>query len=669
MQENPFADLIPKNNQQAASAPMDNPFADLIPKASPAQSMGQQLMSGLTNWNKPVQTSGSNPGQSPLDTVANSSGTNFILGAGDSLANQMRNVANLAPGVNIPQNTPTGSGFAYGAGHVAGDLGGFIAGGVGLDAARAAAEGAPLIGDAAQWLGGSNFLPTMSRLGAGNAAYNAMMSPDHRISGAALGLLFGGLGGATSKAISELSPSNWSTDAMLSSGKLQENLDAAKGTETNLGAVIGSPNLSKFYENMLGPVPFSGVNDQMSRTAQGITNNAKNILKGYLGDTDPLQVNNKLGDALNQAFKDQTALKNNLYSTAEDTAAQSGFSLKPSNFSQALRDNQDAIKNISLDAPTQQLLAKATSSSPSAESAVMGNTGTNIGLKDSNLLASKLNSLSKQYGASPLPQDRNNAGVLGELGSALKNDIRSSISDSGNPDLINQFKNAESNYKNNFSSFLDKDIYQFLQGNGKPGTTPDDLVSNFIKTGSTTDKGAQLSKLMNKLPSDAQNLVKYSYLSRAIQGPEDGRYVDPQALKTLWADNKKLGPNQKIALMPDPAERQAMDNLSSQVQLNTNAFPKMQMSNAFTGGRVMTGLPYAVGTYGWHAGGPVGAALAAGGSILGARGLSKALTSESVRNYLLGKMMQASPTAQTGLKTLGGIGLANSLSQAMLNRN
>lgn len=746
--DNPLADLVP-NNQAPAGLSADNPLADLVPKSTP--SMGSQLMSAVSKpgaWAAALGALNQSP-QNALDRVTNSGGTDFVAGGVDSITNQLRNVANLAPGVNIPQNAPSGSGFAYGAGHVAGDIGGFMAGGVGLDAARGAAEAAPLVGDAAQWLGGSGLGQTMARLGSGGALYGGIMSPDSRVSGAALGALYGGVGGAASKGLQALAPANWSTGATLIPGKLQENLDAAKGTETNLGAILGSPNLAHFYENILGSIPLGGVSGQMSRTAQAITDKAQGILDNYRGGTPPSQVESTLADALRQAYKSQKDLKSNLYKIPEATADQVGFSLnnkgllntlnqykgsfenmpsplkngqlssKPAsvgndsavssapsiadltggqpktpplsvddinalagnNFAaggvpassanntatpSVLDQYQKVINNIGLDPISKNNLQKAVTGPKDIMSALTGNTNPNISLKQANTLAGSLNRLSNSYASSPDPINQVYKAFTGQLGSALKDDIRGSIEKTGSDDLINQFKTAEQNYGKSYSPYLDKDVFKAVTDTKNPGTVAEKLLSTFIKTDRNTDQASQLNKLMDKLPPDAQNLVKYSFLSRANVGSDSNRVVDPKALATLWT-NDSLGPNQKAALMSDPAERAALDKLSTQVQLNSNSFPKMQMFNPATGARLQTAVPYAAGLTASKILGPIAGIGTAGGAIGVARGMSKALTSEAVRNYLVGKMMNGVPTPQTGLGTLGGIGLSQALANRMRN--
>ena len=628
-------------DEQIVSAIQANSPQGNSQQANNKQTKTQQFLAGLTDENSPVS---------------------FILGAGDAMANQMRNVANLAPWTNLPEITSKSKGTAYDLGGFTGEMAGFMGGGVGLNAARKAAEAAPLIGKSAEWLGKSGLLPSMARLGSGGAVYGGVMNPDDRTLGAALGGTVGAASPAIAKGVSKLMPSNWSS---LLPDQLKRNLSAAKGTETNLGAVIGSPQLKGQYENILSNVPFSGANAQMVRTGQEIGKKSDDILSKYLGDTSPLEVEDKLASSLMKAFTEQTASKNALYKTAQDMAPKAGFSLKTNKLGDQMLEHKDALSTMSLDAPTKELLKKAMSPIKSLTGAP---STSQLGLKEANLLASKLNNAAKNYGASTVPQDRFNADALGKLGSALKSDIKQSVKDTKNTAFIDQFAQAEKNYKDNFSGFLDKDIYKFLKGDKKA----EDILSTFIKTGKSTDKGEQLNKLMSKLDPEAQNLVKYSYLSRAMKGSEDKREVGSGALRSLWKDTN-LGQKQKRALMPDKGERQKMDKLAELIDLNPKAINLME--NPPTGNRWLSAIPTGIGAgigsvighksekYNFGEGALAGALFGAG-TLGGARAASKLLSSESLRNALVARMIK--PKAEsTGIKTLAGSGLAQSLVNAM----
>ncbi len=445
--------------------------------------------------------------------------------------------------------------------------------------------------------------------------------------------------------------------------ELVKNLVAAKGTETNLGAVTESPLLKGLYENIMPNVLGSGTNASMARTSQSITKKADDILGKYLGNNSPYEIEDKLGEALMKAYKDQSAIKNSLYKNAEYLADKSGLNLNLEGFNQTAKKYSNIINDqnfLKFEPEAKTLLGRLSNfeKKPIDKSAILDKSGNSIEtprpttLTEANMLAGKLGSLAKKYGASSAQEDRYSAGVLGNLSKSLKNDIHGSIGESGNKDLKKAFSVAENNYKNNFSQFLDKDIYKFI--NGKKSA--EDLVSSFIKTGVNSDKGHLVGKLMNKLDPDAQNLARYTYLSRAIKGAEGNREAVPQALKNLWSDNK-LGIKQKRALFPNKEDRIELDNFSKLVEMNPKALNRMH--NPPTGHALLSSIPMGMAGYA-GALGHGGIAGAVGGLALGAaasKTADKILTSESVRKKLVESILNKNLKQGSGLgaRTVGGL--------------
>jgi hypothetical protein len=404
----------------------------------------------------------------------------------------------------------------------------------------------------------------------------------------------------------------------------------------------------------------------MGKTAVDVTSRGDAILSKYLGSTNPMDVDAKLGESLINAYKNQTALKNSLYKGAEEIADTIGMPVEISNFNKSLLQNKGILENVKLDAPTQKLLEKALAP-PSLTAQMSGQTNaSNLSLKEANILAGALKGLSNQYN-SPLPADRFIAGSLSKLGSSLKTDIKQSIDKTGNPLLKEAYTGAEQNYKETFSKFLDKDIYKFLSGK----KSAEDLVSTFIKTGRNTDKSGQLGKLMTKLDPEGQNLLKYSYLSRAIKGGEDDRYLDPNALKNLWSQNN-LGIKQKAALIPDKAERSALNDYSKLVGMNSEALGRM--FNPKTGQRGLENLGNIVdvglGVGGMSAGGLPGALAALVAKPLTARSLTNKLTSQAYREKLVEKMLKKDKSMSAGSILPAAIttGLTQSIQNALNER-
>lgn len=591
--------------------------------------------------------------QSALRSLKQSpeSGLNFILGAGDALVNFPKSIANMITpeSMQVPLSQ-SGEGLPYDVGNVAGELATFLGGGGALNEARLAATRLPYLGKIAESLSGGG-LPGIARRGMGSGLYGAIENPENRGEGAALG---GGLSVALDsllKGSSKLFPSNLFR-GQLTAEELKRNLDVTQGTQTGLGDVIESPFLKRQYENVLAHIPFSGVDDAMSKTANTIVSKGENIVNKYLGNTSPLEVDHKIGEGLIKAFDAHKIEKNSLYDDANILADELGVKIDPLTFINTAREYKKLINNqefLKFEPESKSLLSRLTNYATNPKlkhSAVDLKTyieKPNISLQEANILAGELNSLSKKYNASPISHDRNTANILSDLGKSLKSDIRESINNSGNKILESEYIKAEKNYAEKFSPFLDKDIYKFIGGE----KSPEELVSNFIKTGINTDKGDQIKKLMSKLSPEDQNLVKYSYLSRAMKGEEDARTVGPLALKNLWGENK-LGIKQKQSLFSDKKERKELDNYSKLVSMNTDALNRM--FNPGTGKRAIEALlPNMLGhstgavmgyEYGGFPGAIAGGILGTAGTGLGARYIAKKLNSPKFRENIVNKIIK-----------------------------
>jgi hypothetical protein len=586
----------------------------------------------------------------------------FILGAGDALVNFPKGVANMiAPdSMQIPLSKSS-EGTAYDIGEVAGDIAGFISGGAPLNAMRAALAGKsiPYASKIASKLGGNEFLPSLARRGIGSALYGAVQSPEERGEGALLG---GGVSLATDSLLkgagSIFKGANNYFRGNLTPKELKRNLEINRGIETGLGDIIGSPLLKRVSENSLSKNPFSGSDDLTARISKNIENRGNKVLTGYLGDTSPLEVPEKLGKSLNKVYQEETVKKNALYNEANKIADENNLKLDLSNFSNKAKEYSDIINDqhfLKYEPKYKKILNRLVNyHTPFKESKIQASIagekfylpGSNEikypSLKEANILSGKLRELSRISRKSSTPEDRYQSKIFSSLSKSLKDDIKYSINNSGNEKLKSAYDNAEKNYANNFSSFLDKDIYQYLNGQ----KDAENLINDFIVTGSTSDKGNKLKKLMDKLPEEDKNLVKYSYLSRALKGAEDNRTLNPLNLATHWGDTK-LGPRQRKALVPNAAEREELDRISELAKINSNSLNRM--FNPHTGQRMAEYfLPIMTG----YAGGqsflpdsipdPIAGGLGILGAGLVSRGASKFLHSPTAREAIVNRMIKNS---------------------------
>lgn len=124
-------------------------------------------------------------GYQPVEAKQQNPLVGFMMGAGSAPIRAGINMANMIPGVNIPQLPENGQGTSYNIGKGIGDIGAFAGGGELVGAGRLAAEGIPYIGKGAQAL--AKGIGGIAARAAGSSAYGASQSPENRLKGAGEG--------------------------------------------------------------------------------------------------------------------------------------------------------------------------------------------------------------------------------------------------------------------------------------------------------------------------------------------------------------------------------------------------------------------------------------------------------------------------------------------------
>jgi len=419
----------------------------------------------------------------------------------------------------------------------------------------------------------------------------------------------------------------------LSTEEILRNQEAAQGTATGLGNIIGSPTMKRAQENAITKIIFSGGNQSLQETGNQIINRGNSIVERFRNDIPHEDVTNQLGEALTSVKNAHTQLKNDLYTRSNEVADKVGLKLRLPRFSEMASRHIDALESSNMlqfepearslinrlrnyQNPTRQTQRVGAIVDKAGNPLINETVETLPRLQEANILAGKLNEMANKYGASLTISDRNAARVFGQLATALKTDIRTSVFNSGSKDLINSFRQAERNYANNYSTFLDKDIHKYTV----KGEPPENILTTFLKTSNTADKADQLEKLMSKLNPSQQDMVRYSYFSRALEGAEDMRVINPNKLSTLW---NKLGTRQKRVFMPSAAQRREMDNFSRLVGMNQKAVNMMW--NPQTGQMNMDAITAIMALH------PIKALP----EIVGARAANRLLTNEGVRNRVV----------------------------------
>lgn len=488
--------------------------------------------------------------------------------------------------------------------------------------------------------GAAQYAPFAAAGGAGlvgstlaSAAYGATQSEDPAKGAVIDALVNAGTHGLV-KGVDALRPSKL-LRGNLSEEELAKNLEAAKGTNTGLGDVIGSPTLKKTYENVLTKIPFSGAVDSLQKSAETVQDTGKSILYNLLGKNNPSTANEDLGKALILTAKKHTNDKNLLYKEANQIADDHGLELDLQSFADNAKKYSDAIETTNIlkyEPDVRKLFNKLQNyiEPVKSEKGLLidksGNpssvTKTYPRLEEANLLKGKLNNYEQAFRLSPDPEKRGLASVFRKLASSLKSDINTAIDKSGNSALKSAYDTAEENYAKNFSPFLDKEIYKFTNGNADP----DLLTQNFVKNSRSSDRANQVAKLTDKLSPKGKKLLGYSYLSKALD--KEGN-LNPSILNQQI---KNLGKNQFKELF-DAEVQKALLNYQRLYKMNAEG--TSLMANPKTGQRNSDLMSFMAGILGGASG--MGTL---GGTIAGARTAVKGLTSESVRESLVKAILE-----------------------------
>lgn len=600
-----------------------------------------------------------------LQQAAQNPVSQFALGTGDQFNNAFRNIGNmiLPESMQAPQ-TQHGQGRAYEAGKFLGDVGAFAATGGALKGALTAAESLPMLGNLAAKIGGAatpgvsgaplsavgpSAISTalggthgVARRAAGGGLYGASQAEDNRLAGAgemaASSAIMDALGGGVSK----LFPRNYLAHGYPPQ-QLLENLAVSKGYETPLGNIVGSPKLQHLSENILPELPFSGGEQTRARIQNKIEKEGMSMVDRLRHNVPPENISNALVKELKLTDIAETKFKKEAYDVANETARKEGFTVVPEGLSNVIKkygaeiDSNDFLPYFPAERNIIRMLSHLSESirRPTRISlkGVMSDVK-NLSLEEANTQAAKIIELGRKKSLVPSASARNESEALLEIGYALKNDVKNQVNRSGFDDLIQQFNFAEKNYGENYAPFLEKQIHQFTSGK----VAPSEITSSFIKTGRDSDKSELVTKIMDRLTPKGKDLLKYSYLARAI---ENGK-LNALQMKNLLS-KQSLGENQMTALFNKPGELKAMKDYGQLATLSSDAISRM--FNPKTGAREMHLLPYGVmGTIATIAslmGGSIPAMAAAGGAVFGGGNiLNKILSSEKVRTKVVNAIVK-----------------------------
>lgn len=423
----------------------------------------------------------------------------------------------------------------------------------------------------------------------------------------------------------------------ISADDLEKNARAAGSSKVNIAKVTESPMLNKLYENIIAESPFSGADTSYKQVGDHVQNKGENLL-GELVDNPVMgDPNDVLKDALENVHEESRAIKNSLFEPVNRRAEKEGFSIDLSSSGKLAKKNYNTLSNSALlkDEPEiKSFLRRVSGLKRGAEDA-----GTPFGtvdpisgkpvmmppspitISDAHTLKNKLYNYGQMSTKSPAPLDRKLGKTLVRLSGKIGDDINNSINTLASPALKKLYDKAMGNYKNNYTQFLDENIYKYLH----PSTDAQSIARDIISPSSRNDKYKKIEAINKILPADSKNLLGYAYLHNAVDSD------NKLNINKLDDRLKALGPRQFNALFPEKETRQ---NVSDFVKLKSMGNEALnRMANPATGKRSLAYLMSFI----------LGKAVsipAAVGTVAGARMLQHAMSSPEIRNRLVKKMIE-----------------------------
>lgn len=461
----------------------------------------------------------------------------------------------------------------------------------------------------------------------------------------------------------------------LAPDKVWENYNNAAGTNTDLGSIIGSPTLRALHQNILPAIPFSGSGKSMAITKGQVEDLGSQLVQQLKPTEGAINNPNEFAhDLLMSAFENQKNIKNNLYAKVNILADAENHQLDLSNFQNDVKKNKSALADTALlknDPAFRGVLSRLGGLEIPEESAVqspiLNAQGKNIvtpvatkpvSLLEANLVKSGLYDQGNKLLQSILPADHVVGNMLLKLHDSLRNDINSSIKNTGSQALQDAHADATSNYEDNYAPFLDKDMYKYISGKKDPQS----MIQEIINPSTKFDKSKNIKSFQSLLPEEQRGMLGYGYLSKALD--DDGN-INPTELKKLIG---KLGQEQLSALFPSEDLRSQVDQYSNLAKMNEE--PLNVFNNPKTGARNTALIAdVGMGALGAHASGLINALAHMGGVSLAAKAANNLLTSEPIREAVVKSIMKNSNRAPKALSNTSNLvrALLNTRNMAVSN--
>lgn len=356
---------------------------------------------------------------------------------------------------------------------------------------------------------------------------------------------------------------------------------------------VGTPELSrspsgtKFEQNMLSNLPFSGVKTNNMAVGKALDDKVNGVLTNlnvvpespdiWINQTDPTtgQISQMAvkketqQEKIAQNFRDNVSkneqIKNQLYSTRDAVAQQT-----PGNFTANLRkqtaDKQLAAIKAEKDEKGFTNVSRATLKELKAASS-----NNPISFKRLNFNRQTYNDMADQFAQSGNFYESR---IMKNLGSSYNQDIKNAISQTGNEELAAAQKAADDHFKDKIAPIRNDD--KLLAQSKENTANPNQFLSDVISKGRYDDP-TTLDVVMKNLDPDYRKQFTHEYLT---QGSKEILGTDELGSDKVLSTYGKLGDETK-RIMFSPQDRQTLDSSYKTRQLMGQSV--QEMANPKTG--------------------------------------------------------------------------------------
>lgn len=453
-------------------------------------------------------------------------------------------------------------------------------------------------------------------------------------------------------------------------------MEAAKGTDTNLGRILDQPQLTQLVENYLKYLPFSGyqkgVNKNIAELEKRAAHNLEEISGGQIPEN--IDVTEEIQKQLQRSVANKIKISDANYAKLDKAAKELGVKVNRDNISESAREMLGKIEaNPELSRKVGSKLIEDLKfySYPDPEVAAYRNpalikemteervdptlsqmlsnerpelaVGQNIpasrqpaGYAPStertitDLLTGNKPKPSYEFGESNITR-----GLLGEdqfeslfagkrfesnrygtLKHALDADMVQAIEKSENPELRTLWKEAQEFYKKEIVPTQSPRIKKFV--NDPSFNESENILATFLKYGPKNDKVKLLKQLTNHLDPAGMERLRYAVFSDELGEP---------SVKHMTETLSRLGPKQKENLIPDAQMRKNMEDLALVTKLNPKAMQQMYNPETGAWSKILETVKHGVGLAAGYGAGTI--------PIAAGRYATQKLTNEASREAIV----------------------------------